>query len=728
MSSWRNPFSRHRSYLRPPKGALRPGRARRSQIPKFRMRPTRRVEMAAAMSSPEERSSRPNLRLTLVGLIVLGLFALLGLRLWSLQVVNYKAYAAAVNGNTLRIASVTAPRGDIVDRNDTVIVGNVTQQEIVLSRAEATQHPESIGQVAALVGETPQQVETDLNNPQYSPYEPVPVLKNAPASTVQYLEAHQEQYPGVSVQSVTVRSYPQGGTTANQVLGYVSPITGQELSYLQKADPSGGYSQSSQIGQTGLENEYESYLKGTDGKQYLEVNAKGNVVGTLKTVQPTQGDTLVSNVDLGLQQAAEQALANDMNADRQTPDPTTHQNPGATNGAAIVMDVNTGAVLAMASYPNTNDLNNWVGGISNAAYQALEAPCQTKDPNAGCPLINYAIQGRYTPGSTFKLNTATAALQDGLITPDTLLQDNGSYTIPDCTGQCTFHDADAGAQGSINVTTALTVSSDVFFYQLGDFFWSDRGTYGSTAIQDVAAQYSLGQLTGIDLPNEVAGQVDSQALDNKLYAAAPQDYDKVTWTAGYNLEMAFGQGATVITPIEQAVAYSTFANGGTRYQPLLGAAVVSQDGKVVKTIAPKVAGHVTISPTNYAAMLKGFEGVVNDPSGTAYGTFQADATPAVHAMNLGGKTGTADVQTGEPNAWFVSFGPNPNPKYVVLAVVAQGGYGAQAAAPAVAQIWNYLAANPPGQVQIPTATKQPSTTAPATNPVPTPATTTTSGP
>ncbi len=247
--------------------------------------------------------------------------------------------------------------------------------------------------------------------------------------------------------------------------------------------------------------------------------------------------------------------------------------------------------------------------------------------------------------------------------------------------------------------------------------WNDRGTYGDTAIQDVAAQYSLGQLTGIDLPDEVAGQVDTPALEKKLY--------NITWTAGYNLEMAFGQGATVITPIEQAVAYSTFANGGTRYQPLLGAAVVSQDGKVVKTIAPKVDGHVTISPANYAAMLKGFEGVVNSGNGTANATFESDASPQVMAMNLGGKTGTADVQSGEPNAWFVSFGPNPNPKYVVLAVVAQGGYGAQAAAPAVAQIWNYLAANPVGSVQLPTATKQPTDAPPASNLPAAPATTTT---
>ncbi len=663
------------------------------------------------MSAPEERSSRPNLRLTLVGLIVLGLFALLGLRLWSLQVVNYKAYAAAVNGNTLRIATVTAPRGDIVDRNDTVLAGNVTEQQIVLSRAEATEHPSSIGEVAALVGKTPKAIKTDLDNPQYSPYEPVPVLNNAPPATVEYVDAHQSQYPGVSVQSVTVRSYPQGGTTANQVLGYVSPITGEELAYLQKVDPKAGYSQSSQIGQAGLEAQYEQYLKGTDGKQYFEVNAQGNVVGTLKTVQPTQGNTLVTNIDLGLQNAVQTALDNDIAADRQSTDPTTGQHPEATNGAAVVMNVNTGAILAMASYPNTNDLNEWVGGISVANYDALNADCPKHGgANAPCPLNNYAIQGTYTPGSTFKLNTATAALQDGLITPSYTYDDNGSYTIPNCTGPCTFTDAPGDNGGDVDLAQALTVSSDVYFYNLGVLFWDQRGTYGETPIQDVAAQYSLGQLTGIDLPDEVEGQVDSPALEQKLYP------NQVTWTAGYNLEMAFGQGATVITPIEQAVAYATFANGGTRYQPQLGAAVVSQSGKVLKAFAPKVVGHVAISPTNHAAMLQGFEGVINSGDGTANGTFEADASPAVMKMNLAGKTGTADLQTGEPNAWFVSFGPNPNPQYVVLAVVAQAGYGAQAAAPAVAQIWNYLAANPVGAVQLPTATQQPSMIPPATNP------------
>jgi penicillin-binding protein 2 len=727
VRSLRHPFGGKHRYLRAPRGAYdRPKRPKRRH--QFHMHPRRRVEVTTALASPEERSSRPNLRLHLVGLLVLCLFAVLGLRLWTLQVINQKSYAAAVTGNALRITTIPPPRGQIVDRNDTVLVGNATQQEIVLSRAEAAQHPVSIGQVAALVGVTPKTVRAALNDPQYSPYEPVPVLQNAPAATVQYLEAHQSAYPGVSVQSVTARSYPSyagipSGQLGTHVLGYVSPITGAEL----KALPNQGYTQSSQIGQSGLEAQYEPYLRGVAGRQALEVNAQGNVVGVASSKRPVQGDTLVTHIDAGLQAYVQQALQADILADRATPDPATGQLPLATNGAAVVLDAQTGAVLAMASFPNY-DLNEWVGGISQAQYQALNAPCQTGGPNAACPLNNNAIQGLYTPGSTFKLITATAALQDGLITPTTQINDPGFFTIPGCTSGCTFHDADNGSQGPITIPTAITVSSDVFFYNLGVDFWEQRNVFGLDPIQNMAAEYSLGEKTGIDLPNEVAGQVDSPQLDARLHQLYPKAYPYGNnWTAGNNLELAFGQGGTVITPIEQAVAFATFANGGTRYAPQVGAAVVSPQGKLVKAFPPKVVGHVTYSPANYAAMLQGFEGVINQNGGTAYGTFQQYASPQALAMNLAGKTGTADVNTGEPNAWFVSFGPNPNPKYVVVAVVSQAGYGASAAAPAVASIWNYLATNPVGPLQLPSATKQPSTTLKPINPpaVPNASTTTT---
>jgi len=209
--------------------------------------------------------------------------------------------------------------------------------------------------------------------------------------------------------------------------------------------------------------------------------------------------------------------------------------------------------------------------------------------------------------------------------------------------------------------------------------------------------------------------VDSQATRQKLHQEAPAAFPNTSWYTGDNIEMAFGQGATVLTPIEQAVTYATFANGGTRFAPQLASEIVDPlTGKVIKKLAPQVTGHVAISPTNYSAILQGLEGVIANPSGTAYGAF----TGFPSAWNLAGKTGTASNQANqEPNSWFVAFGPNPNPQYLVLAVIGQGGYGASAAAPLVRTIFNYIAANEPqisSPVKTPTPSSPPSDTVPTT--------------
>jgi penicillin-binding protein 2 len=289
-----------------------------------------------------------------------------------------------------------------------------------------------------------------------------------------------------------------------------------------------------------------------------------------------------------------------------------------------------------------------------------------------------------------------------------------------------LNDNPGDGTGEYNISGALTVSSDSFFYNLGDMFWTARGQYGDTPIQNEATAYGEGTITGIDLPGEAQGRLDGYLTRAKLHAEAPKAFPYAgSWYTGDNIEMAFGQGETVLTPIEQAVAYSTFANGGTRYAPQVASEIVDPlTGKVIKKLAPQVTGHVGISPTNYSAMLQGFEGVVSNPNGTAYGDFQG--FPA--SWNLAGKTGTASNQQGlEPNSWFVAFGPNPNPTYLVLAVIDQGGYGAQAAAPLVRNIFNYIAANPLSpQVKTPTPAAPPRQTAPTANaPLGTPTTTTT---
>jgi penicillin-binding protein 2 len=681
------------------------------------MRPRKGVNVSSLVGSPEEEESRPNLRLRVVGVAVLILFGVLVLRLWTLQVVEGKSFAAAVSRNQVRVVSIPAPRGEIVDRNNTVLVTNVPQEEILLSRAEAAQHPQIIGMVAALVGQTPQQVQASVNNNRYSPYEPVPVAANVSPATVQYLQTNQAEYPGVSVETVTQRTYPQGGTTGTPILGYLGDISSSYLA----SHPNQGYTQGSQVGVSGIEAQYESYLRGVDGRQALSVNADGTVVGTLSSRGAQIGDTVVLNVDNGLQQAVQNALQQQIMTDRHTLDAVDGRVPPAKDGAVIVMNPSNGQVLALASYPSY-DLNEWVGGISPANFSALSATGAEND---------YAIEGQYTPGSTFKLVTATAALQAGLITPASSYTDTGTFKIPGCpspgvtadTG-CVLHDDPGDGGGTFNISGALTVSSDAFFYNLGALFWDQRGQFGDTPIQNTATSYGEGTVTGIDLPGEGQGRIDGFLTRAKLHAEAPKGFPYApSWFTGDNVEMAFGQGETVLTPIEQAVAYSTFANGGIRYAPQVASEIVDPvSGKVVKRFAPLATGHVAISPQNYSAMLQGFEGVVSNPHGTAYGDFQG--FPA--SWNLAGKTGTASNQPGlEPNSWFVAWGPNPNPQYLVLAVIDQGGYGAQAAAPLVRNIFNYIASNPVGIVKTPTASNPPSQTAPGSNaPLGTPTTTT----
>jgi penicillin-binding protein 2 len=366
--------------------------------------------------------------------------------------------------------------------------------------------------------------------------------------------------------------------------------------------------------------------------------------------------------------------------------------PPALNGAAIVMNDNNGQVLAMSSYPSYN-LDSFVNGLSESTFKQLEAEDAFN---------NYAIQGVYTPGSTFKLITATAALQTGIFPADKYIDDTGTFRVPGCyqgSHGCVFHDNDNEAAGQVDLPMALTVSSDYYFYNLGYLFWSQTGRYGQTPIQNVGAQYGLDDPTNIDLPNEVTGRIDSPAVRKILHQESPANFPNVSWYTGDNIEMAFGQGTTAVTPIELANAYATFANGGTRYEPEVAAAVINPHGKIVERYAPRVLGHVSLPPSVRNPILAGLTGVVEDPSGTAYSTFRSIANFSLAAYPIAGKTGTATTSIKlEPNSWFVGFGPTTHPQYVVLCVVAEGGYGADAAAPVVAETFNYLVSHKIGPV------------------------------
>jgi penicillin-binding protein 2 len=656
--------------------SLNPFRGRGRQINE-----PRPVGIRDLVASPEEVHARPERRWRVIGGFFSLLLILLIGRLFMLQILEHSASEATVRSNSLHIATIPASRGLIVDRTGTQLVTNVTTTEILLSRQQAYLNPSVIGALATLTNQSVTKIQGDLTNVQYDPYQPAPVMTDAPMSVVQFIKLHPGEFPGVSVQGVARRSYPLGGDTASQLLGYVGPITGAEIA----ANPTFSYTTNSTYGKTGIENYYEQYLRGIAGTSTIEVSAQGNILGAVQKTPPQQGDTVILNVDAGLQKALDNYLATDILTVRHTPDPTNGVIPPALNGAALVMDVNTGAVLAMSSYPSFN-LSSFVNGLSETTFKGLLAEGA---------FTNYPIQGLYTPGSTFKMETATAQLQAGIFPASQLVDDIGAFTVPGClqvgTGSCVFHDDQGQGAGLVNLTSALTVSSDYYFYQLGYLFWSQQSRYGETPIQNVAHEYGLDQYSNIDLPNEVQGRVDSPTVRVALHKAAPKAFPYYQWYTGDNIEMAFGQGATAITPIGQADAYATFANGGTRYAPEVAAAVVSPSGKLVVRYGPRVLGHVSLPASVRDPILAGLEGVVQNPSGTAYGTFQHYAQFSESVFPVAGKTGTAsNAPRLEPNSWFVGFAPANAPKYVVLCVIAQGGYGADAAAPVVAETFNYL--------------------------------------
>lgn len=628
------------------------------------MRPRRR-------SLDEQRGSRIGLRLKFGALVVLVLFGLLVGRLYSLQVVNGSKLNAAARSTALKDIEVPAERGEIFARGggaSNVLAGNKSEWVVTLSRQSAQDNPHVVAALATLLPNTTvSDIQSALSSVQYASYEPVPIATNVPPATVLYIQENPSLFPGADAQQEFVRTYPYSSLAA-QMLGYVGDINSAELQKLQ----GNGYTAQSQIGLSGLEQQYESQLHGEPGIQQVEVSPTGNAVSTVSRTPAQPGQNLYLNMDLGLEQVTSNALAQQITQLRSS--------VPADFGAAVVLNAQTGAVLAMSSYPSYND-NQWIPYISTSQYTALVN-------EYGRPLNNYATSEPQAPGSTFKLATATAALDDGLINAGYYYDDTGSFTEGKPPNVKVLHDSLGEVLGEVNVTSALAESSDTFFYNLGALF-CQQNSGCPTQIQQYAGKYGFGQNPFIDLPNVSTGQVDGPQLREEEHKLYPQLYPSATYYQGDNVETAFGQGQTLVTPLQVADAYATFANGGTRYAPEMVAATVSPAGKVTK-VKPKVLGHVSLPQSTYQPMLAGFEGAVQGSLGTAYLSFQGFNFTT---WNIAGKTGTATSNnTTQPVSWFVAFGgPRNRPtEYAVAVEVDQGGYGAAASAPVVRQIFNYL--------------------------------------
>ena len=669
-------------------GSMRRWRPRSSFVPRRRqggrINERRRVGIRDLVAAPSEVSHQPEKRWRVIGGFFLILLAVLYFRLYMLQVPGHAHSVAMVESNSMRVSTIPASRGEILDRNGRVMVGNISTTEVRLSRAEAAQNPEIIGALSSLCNISVASIKSALADLRYDPYQPAPVLLSTPPNLVEYLTLHSAEFPGVTLLNVSKRVYPLGGGVAPHVLGYVGPINGTELA----SRPNQGYQMDSAIGKSGVERFYEQFLRGHDGQRTLRVSNTGRILGEALTRHAVVGDSLVLNIDAGLQNALDGFLSSGINRVRHSVDPRSGKIPPAPNGAAIVMDVTNGHVLALSSYPSY-DLNQFVGGLSVSQFHGL---LQTGAFN------NFAIQGLYTPGSTFKMITSTAQLKSGILAAGSYVNDTGVFAVPGCQQGyhgCLFHDDETSGAGMINLPLALTKSSDYYFYNLGYLFWSQTKRYGLTPIQDVATKFGLDQYSQIDLPNETSGRVDSPIVRQRLHNEAPKAFPNAAWYTGDNLQMAFGQGSTVVTPIAMLDAYATLANGGTRYALEVVNSVVSPTGRVIQSYGPKVLDTISLPPSVRNPIVQGLTGVVASPEGTAYWPFHTYAHFDLNAFPVAGKTGTASNAPGlEPNAWFVGFGPTNSPRYAILCVIGQGGYGASASAPVVAQAFDYLVHNP----------------------------------
>ena len=507
-----------------------------------------------------------------------------------------------------------------------------------------------------------------------------------------------KQFPGVTAQVQPVVDYPMPyGANPGQTLGYLQPITQQEMAKLHLQET--GFAADDLVGQAGLEAEYNAALTGKAGTQQVAVNAAGDVRGVVHETPPVNGDTLVTSLNAKLQSDVQSVLNNAVHKAR--------SQGNSTNQAAAIVETTDGRIVAMASYPNYNP-NVWTNGISQSEFKQLFG---TAD---GEPILNYAAQGQYYPGSTFKVTSTAAAVADGFSL-------NGQYNCPANTsiGGRNFNNDGEPDQGDMPFSEALIKSCDTVYYDIAYQMWQkDRNadnykaspTNPTQKMQQMELDWGFGKDTGVDLPAESAGTIPTRqwlywywkdnahtgqnwcknGRQNGSYVQQIE-YDNCqsgwVWQPGQAAIAAIGQGLVNVTPLQLVNAYAALANGGKLYQPRVGEALISPSGKVVQKINPPVARHLPVSSHTLSYIRNALAGVIGNPAGTAYGAFGGFP---LNKVCVAGKTGTSQSFGKNASSVFASFAPCQNPKYVVLVMLPNAGYGADAAAPAVRQIWDYI--------------------------------------
>jgi penicillin-binding protein 2 len=595
-------------------------------------------------SDDRPTGSRVALRIAVVGGVAVALFAVLFFRLWNLQVIEGSKYLVEAKNNRTRSFKVIAPRGDIVGREGEVLAENRTSLALQLNMTKLPAEPPRERAELTAIGRLvhmslPKLRKAIAEQEEVAAGAPVTLRRDVGYDLVYYLEENQARFPGVSVQRVFVRRYPHGSEAAH-VLGSVGEVSEEEL----KKGPYKGLEPGEEVGQAGIEYTYDRFLRGQPGLTKIQVNALGQPTpgGRLVSDPPTPGDSLKLTLDGRVQAAGEAALA-----ERGLP------------GAFITMNVDNGEILGLGSFPTFEP--------SVFTHPMTQKQVDLFYRSELAPLYDRATEGLYPTGSAFKLITATAGLEEGLITPSTVVDDTGSITV----GEQKFENSEGAVNGPVDLISALRVSSDVYFYLLGLKMWD------TNQLQRWAHMLGIGRPTGIDLPVSTSGLLPSKKWRDDLYAAGETERP---WSAGDNVQLATGQGDLQTNPLQMAVAYATLANGGTVVTPHLGLAVEDAAGRILREFDPKPRRQVKIDPASRAAILEGLHEAAQSPGGTSdvvFGTFP---------IEVAGKTGTAERAGHANQSWYCILAPYPDPRIVTCVTIEEGGFGAEAAAPAAKPI------------------------------------------
>ncbi len=683
-------------------------------------------------------SDRSSLRLAVLGVLLFSLLITLVSRLFFLQVVSADVYTAKADANGTREVVTPATRGLILDQLGRPLVSNRTSLVVSVDRTELAKQKDDGKAVLTRLAKaldttyTALSYKLELCGPEAhekppicwngSPFQPIPVAKDITQDLALTIMEKRSDYPGVTAGLEAVREYPTPEkANAAHILGYLGPVSDTELA-AQKAARDAGTIPADEsllrrtdlVGRSGLEAEYDAQLRGEPGIKKLAVDQAANVVGTVSETDSVPGNYLVTNIDAKLQAVVEKELLAAITKARNTQDRTdSSRNYKADSGAAVVMDVTNGHVLAMASYPSY-DPTVWVGGISSKEYKALTAK------SSNYPLISRAIQGQFVPASTFKIVSASAALANGY----------GQSSIFDCPSQYEvgtqiFRNFEGEQFGRLSLSRGLAVSCDTMWYEVAYRWWLQDGgltpkTSPKDPIETMAKAYGFGKRTGIDLPSESRGRVGGREFRKLLYdqlsdawcKRAVDGYPEVAKTdpnraiylkalakencadgdkfrAGDAVNLSIGQGDMVVTPLQVAQAYAALANGGTIWQPQIAKGFISSSGKVVDKVEPKKMGTLPVSQSDLAFLRRAFTEVTTQPYGTGYNPFRGFP---LDQIPVAAKTGTGQAATAgdQSTSWFATFAPSNAPKYAVVMMVSQGGTGASTSAPSVRRIYEAI--------------------------------------